>query len=280
MNHLGFSIVIANYNSGQFLEDAILSVIKQNYPKVQLIIIDGASTDNSVDVIRRYDKYIDYWVSEKDNGQSDAFNKGFKQAKNEWLFWLNADDFLLEDSLFSLDKEMRRLLAINKSVGGKWFTFDNVLVKEDGTTSRTLYGPDWNDFFCSRVGPQIYSATTVFHKTLFDRSKKFDTSLYWSMDLDLWYQFFNLGEKYSIVHKFIYGFRINPQSKTISNGVDANTKRSEERLRQSAYMVKKNNMNIQYKWIKWLKLYKAFNVYPINVFYTLLYRDKQWRWWI
>lgn len=117
MSNLGFSIVIANYNSGKYLEDAILSVIKQNYPKVQLIIIDGASTDNSMDVIRRYDKDIDYWVSEKDQGQSDAFNKGFRQAKYEWLFWLNADDFLLQDSLFSLDKEMRRLLAYNK-LGG------------------------------------------------------------------------------------------------------------------------------------------------------------------
>ena len=118
MSNLGFSIVIANYNSGKYLEDAILSVIKQNYPKVQLIIIDGASTDNSMDVIRRYDKDIDYWVSEKDQGQSDAFNKGFRQAKYEWLFWLNADDFLLQDSLFSLDKEMRRLLAYNKLGGG------------------------------------------------------------------------------------------------------------------------------------------------------------------
>lgn len=122
MSNLGFSIVIANYNSGQYLEDAILSVIKQNYPKVQLIIIDGASTDNSVDVIRRYDKYIDYWVSEKDNGQSEAFNKGFQQAKYEWLFWLNADDFLLQDSLFSLDKEMRKQLSNSGGANGSHLT--------------------------------------------------------------------------------------------------------------------------------------------------------------
>ena len=94
--HIGYSIVIANYNSGRFLEDAILSVIKQNYPKVQLIIIDGGSIDNSVDIIKRYEQYIDFWVSEKDSGQSEAFNKGFIQAKYDWLFWLNADDFLLD----------------------------------------------------------------------------------------------------------------------------------------------------------------------------------------
>lgn len=276
MNDLGFSIVIANYNSGQYLEDAILSVIRQNYSKVQLIVIDGASTDNSVDVIKRYEKEIDYWVSEKDNGQSDAFNKGFKQARYEWLFWLNADDFLLKDSLYVLNKEIQKTL---KNGGARWFTFDNVLVKENGVTSRTLYAPSWNNFFNTRLGPTIHSATCVFNKSLYEQSMRFDTSLYWSMDLDLWYQFFNLGEKYQIIHKFIYGFRINPQSKTISNGVDPNTKRSKERFRQSAYMVKKNNMKIQYHWIKWWKLYKCFNVYPMNVLYTLLYRNKQWKWW-
>ena len=117
MNYLGFSIVIANYNSGKYLEDAILSVAKQHYPKVQLIVIDGASTDNSVDIIKRHEKDIDYWISEKDNGQSDAFNKGFMQARYDWLFWLNADDFLLKDSLFKLDNGMRKLLA-KRTVGG------------------------------------------------------------------------------------------------------------------------------------------------------------------
>lgn len=104
VNNIGFSIVIANYNSGKYLEDALLSVIKQNYPKVQLIVIDGESKDNSVEIIKKYDAHIDYWVSEKDKGQSDAFNKGFAKAKYDWLFWLNADDFLTQNSLFNLSR--------------------------------------------------------------------------------------------------------------------------------------------------------------------------------
>lgn len=275
--YIGYSIVIANYNSGRFLEDAILSVIKQNYPKVQLIIIDGGSTDNSVDIIKRYEQYIDFWVSEKDSGQSEAFNKGFIQAKYDWLFWLNADDFLLENSLQSLDSEMCKKL--NDDATCQWFTFDNVVVNEDGMTNRVLYGPAWNDFFCRRLGPQIHSATSVFHKSLFECSLRFDTKLYWSMDLDLWYQFFNLGKKYQIIHRFIYGFRINDQSKTISNGVSSSIERSEERWRQTGYMYKKNKMHIRREWIKWWRLYKAFTIYPQNIYYTLLYRGKQWKWW-
>lgn len=275
--HIGYSIVIANYNSGRFLEDAILSVIKQNYPKVQLIIIDGGSIDNSVDIIKRYEQYIDFWVSEKDSGQSEAFNKGFIQAKYDWLFWLNADDFLLENSLRSLDSEMCKIL--NDEATCQWFTFDNVVVNEDGMTNRVLYGPAWNDLFCRRLGPQIHSATSVFHKSLFECSLRFDTKLYWSMDLDLWYQFFNLGKKYQFIHRFIYGFRINDQSKTISNGVSSSIERSEERWRQTGYMYKKNKMHIRREWIKWWRLYKAFTIYPQNIYYTLLYRGKQWKWW-
>lgn len=275
-SHIGYSIVIANYNTGRYIEETIQSVIKQNYPNVQLIIIDGGSTDNSVDIIRRYEQYIDYWVSEKDSGQSEAFNKGFKVAKHDWLFWLNADDFLLENSLQTLDCEMRKIL--NKDATCQWFTFDNVVVNEDGTTNRVLYGPAWNEFFCRRLGPQIHSATSIFHKSLFEQSKRFDTALYWSMDLDLWYQFYNLGKTYQIIHRFIYGFRINDQSKTMSNGV-CHVERSEERWRQTGYMYKKNDMHIQRNWIKWWRLYKTFTIYPQNIYFTILYRGKQWKWW-
>jgi len=76
------SIVIANYNYGRFLESAILSVVSQELAdKVELIVCDGGSTDDSVEIIKKYSGQISWWVSEKDNGQSDAFNKGFAHAR-------------------------------------------------------------------------------------------------------------------------------------------------------------------------------------------------------
>ena len=86
------SIVIANYNYGRFLEDAIKSVLSQDMgDKVELIICDAASSDNSVEIIKKYADKISWWVSEEDKGQSDAFNKGFAHATGKYGCWLNAD---------------------------------------------------------------------------------------------------------------------------------------------------------------------------------------------
>ena len=89
------SIVIANYNYGRFLEEAIQSVLAQSCQDFELIICDGGSTDDSVEIIKRHAKRVAWWCSEKDGGQSDAFNKGFAHATGRFLTWLNADDIML-----------------------------------------------------------------------------------------------------------------------------------------------------------------------------------------
>ena len=89
------SIVTPSFNQGEYLEETILSVIGQNYPNLEYIIIDGGSKDNSVEIIKKYEKYLTYWVSENDEGQSDAINKGFKIATGDIFGWLNSDDLFM-----------------------------------------------------------------------------------------------------------------------------------------------------------------------------------------
>src|SRR5882762_8349036 len=89
------SIVTPSYNQGQYIEETIRSIIMQGYPNLELIIIDGGSKDNTVDIIRQYEKDIAYWVSEKDNGQTHAINKGFEKATGEILAYLNSDDIYM-----------------------------------------------------------------------------------------------------------------------------------------------------------------------------------------
>ena len=86
------SIVTVVYNGEKYLEDSIKSVLNQSYKNIEYIIIDGGSTDGTLGIIRKYEKYISYWVSEPDKGQSDALNKGFKKSTGSILAWLNADD--------------------------------------------------------------------------------------------------------------------------------------------------------------------------------------------
>ena len=100
INHLPLvSIVTPSFNQAKFLEKTIISVLSQNYPNIEYMVIDGGSKDGSADIIRKYENKISYWVSENDKGQTDAINKGFKKAKGIYCSYLNSDDVLAPDSV-------------------------------------------------------------------------------------------------------------------------------------------------------------------------------------
>jgi glycosyltransferase involved in cell wall biosynthesis len=95
------SIVTPSFNQAQFLEETILSVLNQDYPNIEYIIIDGGSTDGSLEIIHKYKDHLAYWVSEKDEGSSDAINKGWHQARGDYLWVLNSDDLLVTPGAIS-----------------------------------------------------------------------------------------------------------------------------------------------------------------------------------
>ena len=102
------SIVTPSLNQGQFLEQTIRSVLLQGYPNLEYLILDGGSTDTSIDIINKYSQWITYWISEKDQGQSDAINKGFSRAKGEFVAWLNSDDVLLPGCIRAIIETFRK----------------------------------------------------------------------------------------------------------------------------------------------------------------------------
>lgn len=93
------TIVTPSFNQGKFLEETIRSVLLQDYPNLEYLIIDGGSTDNSIEIIRKYERWLTYWVSEQDSGQADAINKGFNKSTGEYLGWLNSDDILYPSAI-------------------------------------------------------------------------------------------------------------------------------------------------------------------------------------
>ena len=97
------SIITPSFNQSRFLEESILSVLNQNYSNLEYLLIDGFSTDRSIEIIKKYQEKIKFWVSEKDNGQSQAINKGFKKATGEIIAWLNSDDILLPNTLHAVE---------------------------------------------------------------------------------------------------------------------------------------------------------------------------------
>ncbi|NJO85210.1 MAG: glycosyltransferase [Blastochloris sp.] len=132
MDYPRISIVMPSYNQAQYLEIALRSVLEQQYPALDLIVIDGGSTDGSVEVLRQHADQLAYWVSEKDSGQADAINKGFARATGEVMAWLNSDDVYLPGALHAVGEIFARWPQV------EWLTGWDMNIDERGmiTTAR------------------------------------------------------------------------------------------------------------------------------------------------
>jgi glycosyltransferase involved in cell wall biosynthesis len=203
-----FSIVIANYNYGHFLAQAIESVAAQSCDDFELIVVDGGSTDDSVSIIERHAAHIAWWCSEKDRGQSHAFNKGFAGARGRFLSWLNADDFLLPGTL-----EKARLY-LDRHPRCRWLAGNTIFVDDRLRIQRCAVGPPWVDWLGWRVAPYVYGPSSFFARDLFQASRGFDENLRYGMDGDLWGQFQQLGAKYHRLRHFCWAFRMHDESVT------------------------------------------------------------------
>ena len=135
MNYPKISIVTPNYNMGAYLEETIKSVISQNYPNLEYFIIDGGSNDNSLEIIKKYERHLTYWISEKDNGMYHAIQKGFEKSTGEIMAWLNSDDMYHSNSLFIVAEIFDSFPQVEWLLGAST-TFD-----EKGRT-----------VFCSQIG--------------------------------------------------------------------------------------------------------------------------------
>jgi glycosyltransferase involved in cell wall biosynthesis len=203
-----FSIIIVNYNHGKFLEEAIQSILNQDEKDYELILVDGASTDNSLEVIKKYTPYFSWWISEKDNGQSEAFNKGFSHAKGQYFFWLNADDLLLEGAL----NKAKNYLTQNKDC--KWLAGNTITFDVNRNIKWCIRGPIFIEYLVRHGTVYVYGPTSIFHRDLWFEAGGFDENLHYTMDTDLWYRFLNMGYKFKRLRHYCWGFRIHEESKT------------------------------------------------------------------
>jgi glycosyltransferase involved in cell wall biosynthesis len=152
------SIVTPSYNQAQFLERTILSVLNQNYPNLEYIIVDGGSTDGSVEIIKKYEKYLAYWISKKDNGQADAINKGFQKSSGEILAWLNADDLYLPGTLLKVKKIFQKYRENNFIYG------HSLLIDKEDNIMRVCYTvPQTYHSYIYDKGGNVFQGTVFWY---------------------------------------------------------------------------------------------------------------------
>lgn len=178
------TLVTPSFNQGKYLEKTILSVLNQGYPNLEYIVIDGGSSDDSVEIIRRYENKLAYWVSEPDSGQSNAINKGFAQATGELYGWVNSDDILMEGALAEAAEMYLRKPGAGAYVGaGEYIDVkDRVLLRKDPceVTTESLY--HWLDVF------HFMQPSCFFTREAWEFAQGLDESIHYAMDLDLWFK--------------------------------------------------------------------------------------------
>ena len=226
MNPL-FSIVIANYNYGRFLEEAVQSVLSQSFQDFELIIVDGGSTDNSIEIIKKYANRIAWWVSEKDKGQSDAFNKGFAHANGRFFAWLNADDILMPGALEAIKREIQRHPKC------KWFVGSSIWCDEHLFVQRVFRAHKFSWMRLRSRDLTCCGPSSFFARELFECSGGFDVDLHFIMDNDLWYKFALLqGVEYRRTKAFVWVYRFHSDSKMAGRVVDPTSEGNVKRQRR------------------------------------------------
>jgi glycosyltransferase involved in cell wall biosynthesis len=206
------SLITPVWNSVRYLEAAMRSVLSQGYPNLEYIVVDGGSTDGSVDVIRRYAGQLAAWVSEPDRGMYDAINKGFAQSSGEVMGWISATDMLHSGSLFVVGSVFRAFPEV------EWITGRPTGFSDEGMAAEILKLRRWSRWaFLAGANRYIQQESTFWRRSLWERAgARVDDSRRNASDFELWVRFFRYAKLYS-VDALIGGFRSHPDSLGLQN---------------------------------------------------------------
>lgn len=203
------TVVTPSYNQGKYLDETLRSVLSQREHIHEYFVLDGGSTDGSVDIIRRYAEEggIDYWHSRKDKGQSDAIEQGFRRATGDVLCWLNSDDVFLPGAI--------RLVREQFDRHPEWDVLTGYHVQMDGDSRiiSTYRIPGESRRMAYWGVHHIAQQTCFFKRELYERVGRLNLDLHCVMDGDLWIRMLDAGATWGHVPKFLAGFRIHETSK-------------------------------------------------------------------
>ena len=210
------SIITPSLNQGQFIEKAITSVIEQNYPNLEYLVIDGGSEDSTLSILKKYKNKIKY-LSEKDKGQSDALNKGLSHTSGEIIGYLNSDDYLVPNCLLTVGK----YFMDNKEA--YWLTGKCHIVDAKDQEVRqaiTLYKNSLLKYACSRtlfyIVQFISQPATFWSRKVIKEVGNFDEKLYYNMDYDFWLRVWQKHKLY-FIDQYLASYRIHAVSKAMQS---------------------------------------------------------------
>jgi len=225
------SIVTPSYNQGPYIEETILSILNQEYPNLEYIVCDGLSEDNTISILERYRGRIDHLVIEKDNGQTDAINKGLRLATGELVTWINSDDMLAPGALFNLalaylNTDSDLIYGMCMPYVDYNFTMSNLPAVRQETFTPEYLADIFNYWM---KGFFFYQPEVIFTRRILDRTGgQLDESLYFTMDYDFWMKCAQAGATVEAIYWPITLFRHHENQKT-ANLLDCMLEQAEVR---------------------------------------------------
>lgn len=211
------SIVTPTYNSARYLEATIKSVVDQGYSNLEYIIVDGGSTDNTIEIIKKYDKYITWWISEPDNGMYDAINKGFEKSTGEIMAWLNSDDMYHPGALNIVSQIFSEIKVVD------WIIGTPSLYNKSGECVKIFPNTRWSKSRFS-VGDfkWIQQENVFWRRSLWEKvDTHIESSYKYAGDFELWCRFYKYSELCS-VQTSLAGFRFHGDQLSLNNSSDYN----------------------------------------------------------
>ena len=208
------SIVTPVYNRAQYLEQTILSVLNQGYPNLEYIIIDGGSTDGTLDIIKKYESQLTYWSSEPDKGMYYAIQKGFDKASGDIMAWLNSDDMYHLDSLIVVADIFSTLQTV------EWIMGTPSFFNKEGQCVKVFTTPKWSkQRFVAGDYRWIQQESTFWRKSLWEKEGSIiDVNYKFAADFELWSSFFDFAKLFS-VNTVLSGFRIHGDQLSLNNNL-------------------------------------------------------------
>ena len=251
------TVVTPNFNQGAFIERTILSVLQQNYSNLEYVVIDGGSTDNSVDVIKKYENDLHYWVSESDNGMYHALNKGFDKSSGAIMCWINSDDILVEGSLayvasvFQNSKKLQWLQGYPTVINEE----DKVIYQRDPVASPLHF----LTYEFEKDYSFIQQESTFWSRALWEKAGgKLDEQYALAADFDLWMRFFQ-HEKLFCTRKQLGAFRKREGQK--SAAIDVYIEEARRSVQEHSEKLRWEFSKGQLKGYRWIySLWKSFYI--------------------
>lgn len=200
------SVITPSFGQGRYIEETIRSVLLQGYPDVEYIVMDGGSRDNTVEVIRRYEPFIGYWTSERDRGQSDAINKGFRKSSGAWVGWQNSDDFYEPGALAA---------AVGAAAANPEASVVYGSVKLCDAESRHTGAYPTSAFDLRAMFPwaNMFNQSMFFHRRIFEAGHFIDENLHHFIDHDFFWRLIFAGFKFSYCPEVSAVFRLHELAK-------------------------------------------------------------------